>query len=134
MAYGKWVLMALNPAIKLSIGIYAICAILSFLNACGAIHTDTSNMQLDTNESRFNEMLDPSALNDGDPLTVQQEQYQMGSFDMVAFIKGSVYIKGTIDELAHYNPIVGLATGIVQAMIYILTSWGVISWVLNRNT
>ncbi len=101
--------MALNPAFKLAIGIYILCAVLSFLNAVGAIHTDTSSVELNVTDEKFNTMFDPAALSEGEPLEVQQEQYMQAGFDLKGFIFGAVYVKGVVDELAHYNWVVGLA-------------------------
>jgi hypothetical protein len=126
--------MALNPAFKLAIGVYIVCAVLSFLNAAGAINTGTSTVQLNTSEDKFTSMLDPSTLSEGDPIEVQTEQYQLASFDLKDFIFGAVYVKGTVDELTHYNPVVMLFTTMIQAAIYIITLWGFVSWIMNRSS
>jgi hypothetical protein len=127
--------MALNPAFKLAIGIYIVCAVLSFLNSMGAINTNGEGVlhALNVSEDKFNDMLDPSELSEGDPNEVQQSQYETASFDLKEFIFGAVYIKGPIDELCHYNPVVQAFTSLLQAAIYIITLWGFVSWIMNRN-
>jgi ribosome-associated protein YbcJ (S4-like RNA binding protein) len=127
--------MALNPAFKLAIGVYIVCAVLSFLNAAGAINTGgAAGIALNTSEDKYTSMLDPSTLTEGDRIEVQQEQYQLASFDLKEFIFGAVYIKGTVDEMTNYNPIVGLFTAMIQAAIYIITLWGFVSWIMNRSS
>jgi hypothetical protein len=85
------------------------------------------------NESKWNTMTDPGAVSEGNPLDNQQEAYQSAGFDIVEWIKGSVYVKGVLDQFCQYQWPYTLFTGILQALIYIITIWGVLSWVLNRT-
>lgn len=123
----------MNSAFKLALGAYVIGIILAFLNATGAIATDTQTQNLNISEDKFNTMLDPATLAEGDALEVQQEQYQQAGFDFKEFIFGSIYIKGTIDQLVHYQWPYTLATSLFQGILYIVTTWFFISWILNRS-
>lgn len=123
----------MNLAFKLAIGVYIVGAILAFLNATGAITTDVQAQNLNVSEDKFNEMLDPASLQEGDPLTNQQNQYNQAGFDLKEFIFGSIYIKGTLDQIAHYQFPYTLATTILQTILYSVTLWFFVSWILNRT-
>lgn len=123
----------MNMAFKLAIGVYIIGVMLSFLNATGAIYTETQAMNVNVSEDKLTDMLDPSSLNEGDQLEVQQEQYQQAGFDLKEFVFGSIYIKGTIDQICHYQYPYTLATTLLQSTLYIITLWFFVSWILNRT-
>jgi hypothetical protein len=123
----------MNAAFKLALGAYVIGIILAFLNATGTIATDTQVQNLNVSEDKLNTMLDPATLAEGDSLEVQQESYQQAGFDLKEFVFGSIYIKGTIDQLVHYQWPYTLATSLFQGILYIVTTWFFISWILNRS-
>jgi hypothetical protein len=121
-----------NAFIKIALAAYLFCGIISIFDAMG-MGPGNTQPEVNVNDTMWYTITDTGELKATNAVNGQTES-QTASLNILAdFLWNTVYIKGVLDQFCNNQWPYTLFTALAQATIYIITSIGLVSWILNRT-
>jgi hypothetical protein len=121
-----------NAFIKIAMAAYLFCGVIAIFNAMG-MGPGNTQPAVNVNDTMWYTITDTGELQSGEAQAGQTDATTNGLNVMGDFIWNTVYIKGTLDQFCNNQWPYTLFTALAQATIYIITSIGLLSWILNRT-